>query len=143
MPSTAKKPRILVTRKLPAPVEARLVRDFDAVLNKEDKLYGPEELIAAAAGCDGLLPCPTEKLTADVVARLPESIRIVATFSVGFEHIDIAACKARGIRIVVPSAEDLAAKRREMIGHQDHVAMLSRISPEMVETVSAEVTAAG
>ena len=97
MPSTAKKPRILVTRKLPAPVEARLVRDFDAVLNKEDKLYGPEELIAAAAGCDGLLPCPTEKLTADVVARLPESIRIVATFSVGFEHIDIAACKARGI----------------------------------------------
>ena len=51
--------------------------------------------------------------------------------------------QARGIRIVVPSAEDLAAKRREMIGHQDHVAMLSRISPEMVETVSAEVTAAG
>ena len=97
MPSTAKKPRVLVTRKLPAPVEARLVRDFDAVLNKEDKLYGPEELISAAVGCDGLLPCPTEKLTADVVARLPDSIRIVATFSVGFEHIDIAACKARGI----------------------------------------------
>ena len=97
MPSTAKKPRILVTRKLPADVEARLISDFDAVLNKEDKLYGPEALIAAAAGCDGLLPCPTEKLTADVVARLPDSIRIVATFSVGFEHIDIAACKARGI----------------------------------------------
>ena len=34
------KAAILVTRKLPAPVEARLVRDFDAVLNKEDKLYG-------------------------------------------------------------------------------------------------------
>ena len=97
MSSTAKKPRVLVTRKLPAPVEARLARDFDAVLNKEDKLYGPEELIAAAADCDGLLPCPTEKLTADVVARLPDSIRIVATFSVGFEHIDIAACKDRGI----------------------------------------------
>ena len=38
MPSTAKKPRVLVTRKLPAAVEARLARDFDAVLNKEDKL---------------------------------------------------------------------------------------------------------
>jgi TRAP-type C4-dicarboxylate transport system substrate-binding protein len=53
------------------------------------------------------------------------------------------AAQAHGIRIVVPSAEDLAAKRREMIGHQDHIAIMSRISPEMVATVSAEVTAAG
>ena len=93
----AKKPRVLVTRKLPADVEARLVRDYDAILNKEDRLYGPDDLVAAAAGCDALLPCPTERLTADLVARLPASIRVIATFSVGFEHIDIAACKARGI----------------------------------------------
>ena len=71
MPSTAKKPRVLVTRKLPAAVEARLARDFDAVLNKEDKLYGPEKLIAAAAGCDGLLPCPTEKLTSRTARTAP------------------------------------------------------------------------
>ena len=93
----AKKPRVLVTRKLPADVEARLARDYDAILNKEDRPYGPDDLIAAAEGCDALLPAPTEKLTAEVVGRLPASIRVIATFSVGFEHIDIAACKARGI----------------------------------------------
>ena len=93
----AKKPRVLVTRKLPAEVEARLARDYDAILNKEDRLYGPDDLIAAAEGCDALLPAPTEKLTAEVVGRLPASIRVIATFSVGFEHIDTAACKARGI----------------------------------------------
>src|SRR5215472_4900458 len=93
----AKKPRVLVTRKLPADVEARLARDYDAILNKEDRLYGPDDLVAAAAGCDALLPCPTERLTAELVARLPASIRIIATFSVGYEHIDLAACKARGI----------------------------------------------
>ena len=52
------------------------------------------------------------------------------------------AALAHGIRIVVPSAEDLAAKRREMSRHQDHIAMMSRISPEMVATVSGEVDAA-
>ena len=95
----AKRPRVLVTRKLPAEVEARLARDYDAILNKEDRLYGPDDLIAAAEGCDALLPAPTEKLTAEVVGRLPASIRVIATFSVGFEHIDIAACKARGIAV--------------------------------------------
>ncbi|HEY2112838.1 MAG TPA: NAD(P)-dependent oxidoreductase, partial [Dongiaceae bacterium] len=95
----AKKPRVLVTRKLPADVEARLARDYDAILNKEDRLYSADDLVAAAEGCDALLPAPTEKLTAEVVGRLPASIRVIATFSVGFEHIDIAACKARGIAV--------------------------------------------
>lgn len=95
----AKKPRVLVTRKLPADVEARLARDYDAILNKEDCLYSADALVAAAEGCDALLPAPTEKLTAEVVGRLPASIRVIATFSVGFEHIDIAACKARGIAV--------------------------------------------
>jgi lactate dehydrogenase-like 2-hydroxyacid dehydrogenase len=90
-------PRVLVTRKLPEAVEARLMRDYDAVLNKADRLYDGEEIIRRAAGCDALLPCPTEKLTACVIDRLPAAIRIIATFSVGYEHIDITACKARGI----------------------------------------------
>jgi lactate dehydrogenase-like 2-hydroxyacid dehydrogenase len=97
--TTTKKPRILVTRRLPDDVEARLRRDYDAILNPQDRLYSPADLIAAAAGCDGLLPCPTDKLAAETVDRLPESIRVIATFSVGHEHIDLAACKARGIAV--------------------------------------------
>jgi len=95
----APKPRILVTRKLPAAVEARAARDYEAVLNPEDKLYASEELLKALEGCDGLLPSPTDKLSGDVVARLPESLRVIATFSVGYEHIDLTACRMRGIAV--------------------------------------------
>src|SRR5437899_582161 len=91
------KPRVFVTRKLPAAVEARLLRDYRPMLNPNDKQYGAEELVAGSDGCDGLLPCPTDKLTGEVVARLPASIRVIATFSVGHEHIDLAACRHRGI----------------------------------------------
>ncbi len=91
------KPRVFVTRKLPAAVETRLMRDYQPMLNPSDKLYSADDIVAAAEGCDALLPCPTDKLTADVVARLPASIRVIATFSVGYEHIDVDACKARGI----------------------------------------------
>jgi TRAP-type transport system periplasmic protein len=51
--------------------------------------------------------------------------------------------QAHGIKIVVPSAVELAAKREEMMGHQNNVAVMSRISPEMVAAVSAEVAVAG
>ena len=91
------KRRVFVTRKLPAAVEARLLDDYEAMLNSSDKQYSADDIIAGAAGCEGLLPCPTDRLTAEVVARLPASIRVIATFSVGHEHIDINACKARGI----------------------------------------------
>ena len=67
------------------------------MLNPSDKQYGVDELVKGSAGCDGLLPCPTDKLTAEVLARLPASIRVIATFSVGYEHIDVKVCKERGI----------------------------------------------
>ncbi len=91
------KPRVFVTRKLPAAVEARLQRDYQPVLNPADRLYTTDEMIAGAAGCEALLPCPTDKLNAEAVNRLPASIKVIATFSVGYEHIDVNACKARGI----------------------------------------------
>ncbi|MCC2112304.1 MAG: D-glycerate dehydrogenase [Hyphomicrobiales bacterium] len=99
------KPTILVTRKLPDAVEARLRRDFAPRLNPEDKVFSSDELIDRAAGADGLLVCPTDKLTAAVIERLPETVRIVASFSVGYDHVDIAAAKARGL--VVTNTPDV------------------------------------
>ena len=89
--------RLLVTRHLPTPVEARLSTHFDAKLNADDTPYSPENLIAEASGFDGLLVTPADKITAALINALPASIRIIATFSVGFDHIDLAAAKARGI----------------------------------------------
>jgi len=102
---TEKKPKILATRRLPPNVEARLERDYDAVTNPEDRIMSSDELIDAAEGQDGLLVCASEKLTAEVLERLPDSVRIVATFSVGYEHIDVEAAKAR--RIVVTNTPDV------------------------------------
>lgn len=92
-----RKPVVLVTRKLPDAVEARLRRDYDARLNPDDRLYGSDELIALSEGADAVLPCHTEKLTADVIARLPDSIRAIANFSVGVDHVDLRAARDRGI----------------------------------------------
>jgi lactate dehydrogenase-like 2-hydroxyacid dehydrogenase len=90
-------PKLLVTRKLPDAVEARIRRDYDARLNDEDILYGPDDLVRQARDMDGVLTCGTERWTPEVVAQLPERVRIIASFSVGYEHIDLPACRARGI----------------------------------------------
>ena len=92
-----RKPIVFVTRKLPEAVHERLRRDYEPRLNMSDRLYGGEELMRLTADADALLPCPTDKLTAAVIEGLPSSIKIIATFSVGYEHIDIAAARTRGI----------------------------------------------
>ncbi len=91
------KPVVLVGRKLPEAVEARLARDYDARLNPDDRLYSSEELIAAAEGAAAILPCHTEHLTADVIEKLPASVRAICNYSVGVDHVDLAAAKARGL----------------------------------------------
>ena len=64
------KPVVLVTRKLPDAVEDRLRRDYDPILNPDDALYSSDEIINRAKDADAILPCHTEKITADVIARL-------------------------------------------------------------------------
>lgn len=90
------KPHLLVTRRLPTAVEARAARDYQARLNTDDRLIG-DAIPQLAAGCDGLLVCPGDRLNAATIAALPASVRAIATFSVGYEHIDVAAATARGI----------------------------------------------
>jgi lactate dehydrogenase-like 2-hydroxyacid dehydrogenase len=93
------KPVVLVTRKLPDAVENRLRRDYQPRLNPDDRLYSSDELIAKAAGAAAIVPCHTERFSAEVITRLPDSVRIIANFSVGFDHVDLAAAKARGILV--------------------------------------------
>ena len=97
--SDASRPTVFVTRRLPPRVEARLTRDYDARLNPDDALPDAEALIAGAQGAQALLVCPTDRVSAEVIARLPESITAVATFSVGYDHVDAAAAAKRGITV--------------------------------------------
>lgn len=93
------RPRILVTRKLPSDVEARACAHFDASLNGGDTLPTRESIVAGAQGKDGLLVTVTDRIDAELIAALPASIRIISTFSVGYDHIDVAAAAARGIAV--------------------------------------------
>lgn len=89
--------RLLVTRKLPAAVEARASRDYDALLNAEDRLYDSEELMRLTGDVDAVLTCSTERWSPELVARLPDRLRIIASFSVGYDHLDLPALGRRGI----------------------------------------------
>jgi lactate dehydrogenase-like 2-hydroxyacid dehydrogenase len=93
----AKRPTVLVTRKLPEAVEARLERDYDARLNPDDSELDTEALLRAAQGADAIMPCHSERFPAEVIGRLPESVKIIANFSVGTDHVDLAAAKQRGV----------------------------------------------
>jgi lactate dehydrogenase-like 2-hydroxyacid dehydrogenase len=96
---TTRKPRVLATRHFPPDVEARLAANFDAVLNPEDRLYDGPALAAAAAGCDGIMCAAGDPLNAGTIAGLPASVRIIATFSVGYEHVDVGAAAKRNIAV--------------------------------------------
>jgi len=95
----AGRPSVVVTRRLPAPVEDRLARDFDARLNRDDHPFTAAELGEALRTADALLPTVTDRLTADVLAVEPLRARILANYGVGFNHIDVGAAKARGLTV--------------------------------------------
>jgi len=93
------KPKLLVTRRLPPAVTDRLMKEFDAVPNADDRILSPDEIIAGAQGKDALLVTPSDKVNAALIERLPASIKMIATFSVGHEHIDLVAAKKRGLPV--------------------------------------------
>lgn len=93
------KPVVLVTRRLPAAVEARLQRDYAPRLNLDDEVYSSARVLELAVGATAIIPCHTERLSAEVIARLPDSVKAICSFSVGYDHIDLDAARARGIRV--------------------------------------------
>lgn len=91
------KPVLLVTRRLPAATEAQAQQEFDARLTPSDTPI--PDLLQRAEGADAVLCCPGDVLDAAALGRLPASVKVIGTFSVGYDHIDIAAATARGIMV--------------------------------------------
>jgi lactate dehydrogenase-like 2-hydroxyacid dehydrogenase len=91
---------LAVTRRLPPAIEARASETFTARLNASDSPVTVAGILRIAQGADALLCCPAEKLDAGTIAALPESIKVIGTYSVGYDHIDLAALKTRGIPLV-------------------------------------------
>jgi glyoxylate reductase len=103
------KPRILVTRRHLAEIEARLNSDYDVVLNEDDHIMSAEELVAAADGVEALFICVTEPLDKKTIDALPDSVRAILTLSVGTDHIDLAAAEKRGLAVLTTPGAVTAA----------------------------------
>ena len=93
------KKRLLITRRLPDAVEERANRDYEVVQNADDHQMTTDEIVEKANDVDAILITITDKIREDVVAALPEHIKILSTFSIGFDHIDLEAAKARQIQV--------------------------------------------
>ena len=89
--------KILITRKLILSSEKRASKLFKVKLNIEDKILTKEEIIKESDGCDGILSSITDKFDNDIISKLPESIKIISNFAVGFGNIDIDQAKKRNI----------------------------------------------
>ena len=96
---SAKKLKVVVTRKLPAPVELRLKELFDAKLNDDDHPFTQEELVEAMQSADVLVPTVTDRLDGRVMARAGEQLRLIAQFGAGVDNIDVQSAVQRGITV--------------------------------------------
>ncbi|WP_339796853.1 D-glycerate dehydrogenase [uncultured Hyphomonas sp.] len=96
---SAKKLKVVVTRKLPAPVELRLKELFDARLNNDDHAFTQEELVEAMQTADVLVPTVTDKLDGRIMARAGDQLRLIAQFGAGVDNIDVQSAVQRGITV--------------------------------------------
>ena len=91
--------KILITRRLLRSCEDKAKELFDANFNLNDELYSQKKLIEMSAGCDGILSALTDKLDAETINKLSDSVKIISNFAVGFGNIDLEAAKKRGIAV--------------------------------------------
>jgi glyoxylate reductase len=95
----AKKPLVIVTRKLPDVIETRLMELFDTRLNVTDKPMSKAALIEAVGQADVLLPTVTDRIDAGILAHANPSLRLIANFGAGVDHIDLATARSCGITV--------------------------------------------
>jgi lactate dehydrogenase-like 2-hydroxyacid dehydrogenase len=94
-----RKPVLVVTAYFIDAVETRLKQDFEVRRKKDGAHFAPEELLSAADGADAMIVTPADRLDAAFFNRVASSVKIIATHSVGYDHIDLKAAAARKIAI--------------------------------------------
>jgi glyoxylate reductase len=90
-------PKVIVTRRLPEPIEARMAQLFDAELNPDDTPFSQAQLADAVGRCDVFVPTVTDRIDAEVIAAARPQLRLIANFGVGLDHLDLKAARAKGI----------------------------------------------
>ena len=97
-------------------IEARASRDYEARLNPDDHHVAGADIPAAAEGAAAIICCPAERVDAAVIGRLPDTVRVIGTFSVGYDHVDVAAAHGRNIAVVnTPDVLSVATAETAML----------------------------
>ncbi|MSP82899.1 MAG: D-glycerate dehydrogenase [Alphaproteobacteria bacterium] len=94
-----KRPLVIVTRKLPEAIEARLKELFEVRLNEDDHPYSADELVDAVKRADVLVPTVTDRIDSKVLAHANPNLRLIASFGTGVDHIDLATARQRAITV--------------------------------------------
>tara|TARA_R110000824_G_scaffold118960_14_gene272046 strand:+ start:165128 stop:166123 length:996 start_codon:yes stop_codon:yes gene_type:complete len=97
--SSSKKPLVIVTRKLPDVIEARMGELFDVRLNADDTPMSQAELVAAVKEADVLVPTVTDKIDAKLLAQVGPQLRLIAQFGTGVDNVDVESARRRGITV--------------------------------------------
>ncbi|WP_156894311.1 2-hydroxyacid dehydrogenase [Rhodobacter xanthinilyticus] len=90
---------VVVTRRLPEVVETRMKELFDVELRAEDTPMTREELVAAMARADVLVPTLTDHIDANMLAQAGDRLRLIANYGAGVDHIDVASARQRGVLV--------------------------------------------
>jgi len=93
----SKRPFVIVTCKLPDPIETRMMELFSCRLNLDDKPFDKPRLIAAVGQAEVLVPTVTDRIDAEVLAGAGPALKLIASFGTGVDHVDLAAAQQRGI----------------------------------------------
>jgi gluconate 2-dehydrogenase len=109
----ALKKKVLIARRAPADVVEKLSARFDVDFHDGEAPLGPDELRARLQGKAGAYITGTERITAELLAACPD-LRAVCTMSVGYNHIDLAACTAR--RVLVTNTPDVLTETTADLG---------------------------
>jgi glyoxylate reductase len=91
--------KIIITRRLLKACEEKASKIFDAKFNLNDELYSQPQLLELIQGCDAILTSLTDKMDEETISKLPDSVKIISNFAVGFGNIDLEAAKKRGIAV--------------------------------------------
>jgi glyoxylate reductase len=94
-----KRPLVVVTRKLPDSVETRMRELFDARINLDDKPMSQAALVEAVKTADVLVPTVTDRIDASLLSHAGDKLKLIASFSNGVDHIDVASALQRGITV--------------------------------------------
>jgi len=93
----SRKPRILLTRLFPAAIMERLKARYELIDNQTDMLLSADDILERAQNTDAIFCDSTSRFDKDLIDRLPESVGLITTLSVGYDHLDVAAAKANNI----------------------------------------------